>query len=152
MRATIRRGGERGSIAPMIPIMALVLLILGGLVIDASRQLNERGEAVAYAEEAARAGAQAVALGTGQLALDRAKVKNRVANYCAQIEHNDAVTSCRFEGISSTGGTDPRPLVVNVTVTMRINATLLGIVGVTHLTASGSGKAKPVEGLTSADQ
>ena len=57
MRRLLTRG-ERGSVAPAIPIIAFTLLLLGGLVIDASRQLNERGLAVAYAEEAARAGAR----------------------------------------------------------------------------------------------
>lgn len=144
-------GDDRGSIAPMIPVMAMVLLILGGLVIDASRQLNERGEAVAYAEEAARAGAQGVQLGRGDISLDPTKVRQRVSDYCEQISHNSAVSSCRFEGISQTSGTTSRPLVVNVRVTMSINASLLGIVGVTSLRATGTGKARPVEGLTSAD-
>lgn len=147
-----RLTGDRGSIAPMIPIMAMVLLILGGLVIDASRQLNERGQAVAYAEEAARAGAQGVALDQGTLTLDPSEVRKRVTTYCNQIASNASVTSCQFEGITTNGANDPRPLVVNVRVTMQINATLLGIVGVTHLTATGTGKAHPVEGLTAADQ
>lgn len=153
MRFHPRWGDDRGSIAPMIPIMAMVLLILGGLVIDASRQLNERGEAVAYAEEAARAGAQGVSLGHGgsEVALDPARARQRVADYCAQISRNSAVTSCQFEGISQSGGAASRPTVVNVRVTMRINATLLGIVGVTSLQATGTGKARPVEGLTAAN-
>ncbi len=150
MRLPASAGDDRGSIAPLIPIMAMVLLILGGLVIDASRQLNERGEAVAYAEEAARAGAQGVSLGHGEVALDPSLARQRVADYCAQISRNSAVTSCRFEGISQSGGAASRPTVVNVRVTMRINATLLGIVGVTSLRATGTGKARPVEGLTAA--
>lgn len=138
---------ERGSIAPMIPIMAIVLLLLGGLIVDASRQLNARGEAIAYADEAARAGAQGVSFGQNQLTLDPATARDRVQSYCDSID-NAIVTSCRFEGISAVSASDPRQLVVSVTVTTRIPTTLLGMVGLRSLTATGTGKARPVEGLT----
>ena len=138
---------ERGSIAPMIPVVAIVLLLLGGLIIDASRQLNARGEAIAYADEAARAGAQGVSFGQNQLTLDPATARDRVQSYCASL-HNDIVTSCQFDGVSAVSASDPRPLVVTVTVTTKIPTTLLGMVGMTSLTATGIGKARPVEGLT----
>ena len=34
--------GDRGSFAPAVPVIALVILLLGGLVVDASRQLTLR--------------------------------------------------------------------------------------------------------------
>ena len=38
-----------------MPVVLLALFILGGLVVDGSRDLDARGDAQAYAEEAARA-------------------------------------------------------------------------------------------------
>ncbi len=63
-----RLRGDAGALAPAVPVLAFVLLLLGGLVIDASRLLNARGRAVAYAEEAARAGAGAIQPGQAVLA------------------------------------------------------------------------------------
>ncbi|AKU18064.1 pilus assembly protein TadG-related protein [Luteipulveratus mongoliensis] len=143
--------GERGSIAPAIPIIAMVLLLLGGLVIDASRQLNERGEAVAFAEEAARAGAQGVDLKKDKLGLDAPMARQRVADYCRTVLARGSVSSCTLIGIETVSGNDPRPLVVHTKVTMRIPATLLGIVGVQHLSATGEGRARPYEGLDRSD-
>ena len=51
----MRTRDERGSLAPAVPVIAMFLLLLGGLGVDGSRQLNARGQAVAFAEEAARA-------------------------------------------------------------------------------------------------
>jgi Flp pilus assembly protein TadG len=151
---------ERGSIAPSIPIIAMLLLILGGLVVDASRQLNGRGQAVAFAEEAARAGAQAVDLapdtdGDGrvddELVLDQAMAQSRVERYCRVVEAQGAVDQCSFVRIEAVGAGDPRPLVVVTRVRMSVPTTLLGMVGVTTLTASAEGKARPYEGTTRDD-
>lgn len=148
------RYDDRGSVAPAMPVIAFVLLLLGGLVIDASRQLNERGLAVAYAEEAARAGAQAVDLDEEQLTLLPENAPDgpaeRVARYCATVLQLGSVSSCRFTGIESSAGTDPRPIVVRARVEMQVPATLLGMVGVTTLSASGDGRARPFQG-TDAD-
>ena len=139
---------ERGSIAPAVPLLAMALLLLGGLVIDASRQLNARGRAVAYAEEAARAGAGAVDLGQVQLTLLPAEAMARAASYCAEVEAEDPSAACTPVGIEPVDATDPRPLVVRVHAEVRIPATLLGIVGVSELRASGDGRARPLEGVT----
>lgn len=145
----LRRTGddrERGSIAPAVPILALILLLLGGLVLDASRQLNARGRAVAYAEEAARAGAAAVRLDQEDLMLDEDEARARVERYCADVMGGGAVTRCYPTGVSAVSSTDPRRLVVGTRVELEIPATLLGLVGVTTLGASGDGRARPYEG------
>ncbi len=105
--------GERGSIAPAVPVIAMFLLLLGGLVIDASRQLNARGEAVAFAEEAARAGAQGVDIAADDLVLDPALVRERVEAYCRRVLQLGQVTDCRMVGEPQpVSNTDPRALVV----------------------------------------
>ena len=143
--------GDRGSIAPAVPILAMALLLLGGLVIDASRQLNARSRAVAYAEEAARAGAGAVDLGSITLKLLPDEALARARGYCATVEGQDPDATCRPGGIEAVSPADARPLVVRVHAEVRIPATLLGIVGVSELRASGDGRARPLEGVTEAD-
>jgi hypothetical protein len=148
MRA--RRRDERGSIAPAVPIIAFVLLLLGGLGIDSSRQLNARGEAVAFAEEAARAGAQGVNLDTDALELDDNQVRSRVSRYCAALLTEGRVRTCHFVDYDKVSKDDPRKLVVVTEVTMSIKSTLLGLVGVRHLDASARARARPYEGLEDA--
>lgn len=146
-----RRLGERGALAPAVPVLAMAMLLLAGMIIDGSRQLNARGEAVAFAEEAARAGAQAVDLNQDNLVLDQPAAQSRVDTYCATVLAQRQVESCQFMGIQPVSATDPRPLVVQVRVTMRIKSSLLGIIGVTTLSASGEAKARPFEGVDAGD-
>jgi hypothetical protein len=146
-----RLAGEDGSIAPAVPILALMILLLGGLVVDGSRQLNARGRAVAYAEEAARAGASAVDLAQTDLVLDESEARVRVDDYCARVLGSGEVVECGFVRIEEVGPDDPRPIVVRTKVRLRIRAGLLGIVGVTQLSAGAEAKARPYEGVTGAD-
>lgn len=144
------RRDERGSIAPAVPIIAFMLLLLAGLGIDGSRQLNARGEATAYAEEAARAGAQGVDIAADQLKLDDNLVEQRVGQYCQRIEQQGAVKTCRLVDIERVSADDPRQLVVHTEVTLQTNATLLGLIGVRTLDAGADAKARPYEGIDSA--
>lgn len=143
--ATLRRDPERGSILPVVPVMALAMLMIAGLVIDASRQLNARSQAVAFAEEAARAGAQAVR-NEQPLQLDRDEARANVADYCSQVLSRGYVTQCELVSFAPAPDGPPRPLVVVVRVQTTIPATLLGMVGVRTLSAAGEGRAEPVEG------
>ncbi|MGL5811294.1 MAG: pilus assembly protein TadG-related protein [Nocardioides sp.] len=144
-----RRGArdERGSLAPAVPVVAFALLLLGGLGIDGSRQLNARGQAVAFAEEAARAGAQGVDIDADELVLDPTLARDRVADYCVRVAGLDQVAGCRFVRIQEVSGSDPRRIVVVAEVRTSIETSLLGLVGVRRLTASATGQARPVEGV-----
>lgn len=144
----LRRRTERGSIAPALPVIAMSLLLLGGLTIDASRQLNARGEATAFAEEAARAGAQGVDITADELVLDETMARDRVDRYCARVERLGQVRDCRFVRFEPVGDGDGRLLVVVTEVEMSIKASLLGMVGVRTLTASAMARARPYEGIT----
>jgi len=144
---------ERGSIAPAVPLIAMALLLLGGLGIDGSRQLNARGEAVAFAEEAARAGAQGIDVGASDLRLDRALAEERVRTYCARVEKLGQVESCEFVGIEPVSADDPRELVVVTHVELEIQASLLAMIpGVDTLRASASARARPYEGIDAPQQ
>ena len=145
----VRRRDERGSIAPAVPVIAMVLLLLGGLGIDGSRQLNARGEAVAFAEEAARAGAQGIDVSASDLRLDPNLAEQRVNTYCAAVEKLGQVESCRFVRIAPVSDSDPRMLVVVTAVRLTIEASLLGMIpGVQYLRASATARARPYEGVT----
>jgi len=140
--------GERGSIAPAVPIIAMALLLLGGLGIDGSRQLNARGEAVAFAEEAARAGAQGIDVAATGLELDPGLAEERVNTYCDRVEKLGQVESCSFVKIAPVSDDDPRMLVVVTSVKLKIQASLLSMVGVRDLRASATARARPYEGVT----
>lgn len=147
------RRDERGSIAPAVPVIAMALLLLGGLGIDGSRQLNARGEAVAFAEEAARAGAQGIDLAASQLQLDPQLAQQRVDDYCRTVEQLGQVESCSFVRIAPVSDSDPRMLVVVTSVKLRIEASLLGMIpGVHYLGASATARARPYEGVTKPGQ
>lgn len=145
---------DRGSLAPLVPIVVLAFFMLGGLVVDGSRDLNARGEAQAYAEEAARAGATAVDLTSSELKLDPMLATQRVHVYCASVmAANNAVTSCRLDpdhpftdAVTCDG--QHAQIVVNTEVRTRIGTSLMGIVGLTALTSTGRAKARPYEGTT----
>lgn len=152
---TLRRDGDEGSIAPAVPVLALVLLLLAGLVVDASRQLSARGRAVAYAEEAARAGAAAIELDAPDLRLlPEDVVRERVDAYCRAAAAGGAPIrdpgDC-YRGTTSVGDPQGRALVVVTHVEIVQPTTLLGIVGVRDLHAAGDGRARPFEGTTEED-
>lgn len=138
------RAGDDGSIAPMVAVLGLAFLLVAGLVIDASRQLNARGRALAYAEEAARAGAQSVDPADRNLTLDADTAAASVANYCGQaLAADSTLVTCEFTGITGTN--------VTTRTETRISTSLLGIVGVSTLTAHGEGSARPLSGATEND-
>jgi hypothetical protein len=139
---------DAGAVAPALPLFAMAILLLGGLVVDAARQLDARAQAVAYAEEAARAGASAIELGDQTLTLQPGLALERARLYCAGL---DPRVTCSGYAIEPVGPGDPRPLVVRVHTDITIPATLLGIVGVTELHASGDGRARPLDGVTGND-
>jgi Flp pilus assembly protein TadG len=154
------RRADDGSITPLVPILVLAFLMLGGLVIDGSRDLNARSDAQAYAEEAARAGAGAVDLTSDVLALDQTDVENNVRDYCDTVtSQNSQVQSCKLDtakgpdGITTATTCDGKsaPIVVNTVVTIQIRTTLLGIVGFQDLSSTVHAKARPYQGLTAAD-
>lgn len=160
MRGALRRRDD-GSIAPLVPVMGLAVLLLGGLVVDSARLLGNRSRAVAYAEEAARAGAGTVDLGQLELGLDPQTVALQVQEYCdalaADEDLRSAVTYCGLDvgsgddGIEEVGDGDGRRIVVRARVEMDMPTTLLGLIGVNELSSSGTGRARAFEGVDPRD-
>jgi Flp pilus assembly protein TadG len=80
---------ERGAVSTFLAVIALSLLMAGGLAIDGGRKVNALREASHIADNAARAGAQAVDLDTlrttGELRLLPSEATDRVGQYLASL-------------------------------------------------------------------
>lgn len=147
----MRTRDERGSITPFVVIVSLAILMLAALVLDGGRQLNARGRATAYAQEAARAGSQAVDVSDPRLDLDSGDALKAAGTYCRQAMAADAqLISCvpRITSVTDQAGTFKA---VSVTVRIQVQAILLGIIGRSELRSTGQAVARPVSGISEAD-
>lgn len=146
VRSRLRRvlASDTGSIAPAVPIYSLAIFLLSSLVIAGSLQLNARGRAVAYAEEAARAGASAVDLTSAELKLNPDDVAARVDGYCEYLlkDASARVDTCELQ--DPPKGDDE--LTVTVHVKLTVSSGLLTMFAVKDLSAVGDGTARPYEG------
>ena len=142
------RNRERGSITPFVIIVALALLFLAALVIDGSRQLSARARAIAYAEEAARAGAQKIDLEEGFIQLLQDDAYAAVDDYCSvAMADDDSITACAATDIvETTGSGNIASLTVEVEV--EYDPILLDMfTGNTGTLVSGEATAHPIEGI-----
>ena len=143
-----RPRGERGSITPFVIIVAIALLFLAALVIDGSRQLSARARAIAYAEEAARAGAQKINLEQGFVQLLQDDAYTAVDEYCGvAMAKGDHITSCKPTGIvENTDNGQVASLTVEVEV--EYNPILLDLfTGNAGTLVTGEATAHPIEGI-----
>jgi Flp pilus assembly protein TadG len=80
---------ERGAVSTFLAVIALALLMAAGLAIDGGRKINALSEASHIADNAARAGAQAVDLDTlrttGDLQLIPSEATDRVEEYLTTL-------------------------------------------------------------------
>jgi Flp pilus assembly protein TadG len=106
---------QRGAISTFVAVIGLALLMAAGLAIDGGRKVNALREASHLADNAARAGAQAVDLDTlrttGDLRLIPDQATARVDLYLTSLGHTGDVTV--------TGDT------VTVTVSLTVDPVLL---------------------------
>lgn len=145
------RRDERGSITPFVVIVSLGILMLAALVIDGGRQLNAKGRAIAYAQEAARAGAQAVDLTDPRLDLLPGRAVDAADTYCDQARAADPQLVRCTARITTVHDPAGDFLAVRVTARVQVDAILLGIVDRPVLRATGQALARPVSGISSAD-
>jgi hypothetical protein len=139
------RRSECGALSPAVMILAVMIFIMAGLVIDGGRQLGARSRAVGYAQEAARAGAATIDLNAQEVRIDVTKAAAQVDRFCAQVRSNDpAVVAC--------GTSELTPEYLRVDVELQNKTTFLSMVNVQKLTAKGSGEAHAEQGITKADE
>jgi hypothetical protein len=147
MRISLRHR-ERGSITPFVIIVAIALLFLAALVIDGSRQLSARARAIAYAEEAARAGAQKINLEEGFIQLLQDDAYAAVDEYCSVAMADDhSITACAATDIvENTDNGQVASLTVEVEV--EYDPILLDMfTGNAGTLVSGEATAHPIEGI-----
>jgi Flp pilus assembly protein TadG len=131
-------GDQRGQVTPFVVILAATILMFAGLLLDGGLALAAQVRAIGEAQEAARAGAQALDLdayrasGTVRLIPDEARL--RAESYLASTGDTGTVTV--------DGDT------VTVRVTAHQHTQLLGLLGLDTLTVTGTGSAHPVRGVT----
>lgn len=135
------RGGdpERGSLTLFAVVLSLALLAMAGLVIDGGSKLTAQRRANNLAEQAARAGAQALDIASVRgdaPALDPGAARMAAAGYLAAAGHHGRVTV----------DTDT----VVVTVSDRQPTAVLGLLGIHHLDVTGRGQARLVVGIREA--
>jgi hypothetical protein len=140
-------GSDDGRVTAFTAVFAAAALLFAGLVLDGGLALAAKVRAVGEAQEAARAGAQAIDLdayrasGTLRLQPDRAATLAR------------GYLTSTSTGNGADAGADPGAVVevsadaVTVTVTTSQSTRLLGLVGIHSIRITGRGTAHPDRGL-----
>ena len=130
-------GRDSGQVTAFVVVMAAALVLMIGLVLDGGLTLAARERALGEAQEAARAGAQAVNLVTyrqdGDLVLDPAQAEADASAYLASIGATGTVTA--------TGG------LVTVTVTIVQPMQILDAAGLRAITVHATATATPELGI-----
>lgn len=129
---------DRGSVTAMWAILALSLLVLGGLVYDGGQVLTARREANNLARQAARAGAQQVdedSLRLGAPTLDAVAAEAAAREFLAKRD----VTPTAVTVLDST---------VTVTVELIQPTPLLALVGIDDRTVTSTASARSARGVT----
>lgn len=128
---------QRGSITAMVAVLATALFALAGLAIDGGRALAADQQAAAVAEEAARAGSQALsvpALRAGTVVVDPGSAMDSAQRVLA--------------GAGLVGSVAVVQGMVHVEVTTTVPTTVLGIIGIATMTIHASAVATDVHGVT----
>lgn len=129
---------ERGTVTVFVVGLTLALMMVAGLVYDGGRILAARRQAHDVADNAARAGAQAV-----DVDALRAGAPVELDPLAAQVAAEDHLALTGHVGeVSVTGDS------VEVTVTITTSMVLLQLAGVPERTVTASGRARLVRGIT----
>lgn len=133
--------GERGQVTAFVTIFTVALIMVIGLVLDGGFILAAKRQAINEAEQAARAGAQAVDIdelrGSGDHVLQPEAAVAAAQNYLRRTGHTGEVT---VDGAS-----------VSVTVSIDRPLLILGAGGLADVTVTGTGTASAVRGVVTAD-
>ena len=135
----LRAAGERGSASLFLAVVVIAVLVAIGLVIDGGYALADRQSAANAAEQAARAGADAV-----NPASLRSPGPARVDPARARAAANRVLAELGRTGTVAVAGDQ-----VTVTVTITRRTAILSVVGLTTLRVTGHAIATSVPGLSS---
>lgn len=137
-RTRRRLRDEEGTVTVFVVILASAVLLFGGLVLDGGLALSAKIRALGEAQEAARAGAQAIDLGAyranGSVHLLPDQARALAQNYLAAA--------------GASGTTQVEGTTVTVTVTTTYPTQLLTLAGLSSITLTSTGSAQPQRGVT----
>ena len=131
-----RPDAERGAIGVLLAVLVPGLLLIIGLAVDGGAKVAATQRANAIADEAARAGGQALDVSaalTGQVRVDPAAAVAAAQDYLIRNDVPGAVTVVDGDTL-------------RVTTTITEPTTFLGLIGISTLTVEGSGTADLVTG------
>ncbi len=134
------RDAERGALSLMVVVLFVVLAALAGIVVDGGAKLIADEDAVALAQEAARAGATTVnvssAYASGSFVVARAQALAAARRYLVDA-------GCDRFAVAAVG---TRTIRVSVTITEPTR--FLSLIGVDAFTSTGTATASLVTGVT----
>ena len=132
--------GDRGSLTAYLLIMSVALIVLAGLVLDGGAALTAHGTAADTAQQAARAGADA---------LDETSLRT---NTPAGLTANPAAARAAAARVLDAAGVTGDITVNGATVTVTARATkptaILAIVGIGQVGGAATATAVPLHGTT----
>ncbi|KAB8166436.1 hypothetical protein FH609_002515 [Streptomyces sp. 3MP-14] len=130
--------GDAGRITAFVLPLMVALMSFGGLALDGGLALAAKNRCLGEAQEAARAGAQALDLAAyradGTIRLDPAQARQLAQDYLTDIGTDGTV--------NATEDT------VTVTVTTAQDTQLLHLLGIDELTVTAVGTAQPQPGIS----
>jgi len=137
----MNRRQQSGQVTVFVAIFMVALIGLAGLVIDGGVALAARRRALNEAQAAARAGAEALDADlyrrTGERRIDQDAARANVSEYMARADPG-ASYSVSFPAADS----------VSVDEQFEQSLNILGVFGVSSITARGSGSARTVHGIS----
>ncbi len=126
-------GHDMGSITGFVVVMTLIVVVCAGLALDGARIVGAKVSAGDHAENAARVGAQEVAsVHGGVFVLDPGRARSAAQSYLSAHRLNGSVVAS--------------PEQVTVTVSERVDTTLLQLVGISSKTVTATRASAPVSG------
>ncbi|GAB3314335.1 hypothetical protein GCM10027451_29170 [Geodermatophilus aquaeductus] len=126
-----RADAERGAISVFLAVLVPGLLLIIGLAVDGGAKVAATQRANAVADEAARAGGQALDVAAalaGQVQVDPAAAVAAAQDYLARTGVQGAVSVVDGDTLQ-------------VTTTLTEPTTFLGLIGIATLTVEGTGTA-----------
>ena len=133
------RDRERGGLSLMIVILFVALAALAGIVVDGSAKLEADQDAVALAQEAARAGATTVDVSTayssGSFVVDQQQALDAARSYLISAGYTHYTVAA--DGASG----------IQVSVTITKPTRFLSLIGVDSFSCTGTATASLVTGV-----
>ncbi len=128
---------EAGQITAFVTVAVLALVLMAGLVVDGGRLIVAKRRANNRAEQAARAGAQAVSV-------------DAIRSSGAQVLDEDQAVAAAQDFLARAGGDGTVSVSgdsVTVTVDVQTSMLILGAAGLADKTVTGTATARNVRGV-----